>query len=579
MYRQILNRKQKQTVCIIILMMFVSAMLETMGVSMIVPLITLVIQPDVITTNEKIGQICSWLHITDSIQLTVIIIFILIVIFVGKNIFLLFFYRIQYGFVLNSRFEVQKKILNDFSKRPYEYYLDASTAGVLRVIRGDVAGAFTLLTELLGFFTEIIVCVMISLVVLIIEPLLATIIIILLLLLIAFSTFIVKPKLKRYGVECVESDTASSKWLMQFVAGIKEIKISETETYFERQYAKHAWKTTVVERKKSILSVLPRLMIESITIAGVLIFFVGRLVIRRDITGMLPQLSAFAFAAIRLLPCANRISSYINQIFYYEPQLVKTVENLNVMEKYINNDTDFYDLKRADIRPEKKIQLQSLVQLKSVTYSYPNSNTKVLDCANMEIPAGKSIGIVGTSGAGKTTAVDILLGLLEPQEGEILVDDINIHENYRGWLKLIGYIPQSIYMLDDTIRANVAFGYSRNETDESAVWEAIREAQLEEFVKTLPQGLDTTIGERGVRLSGGQRQRIGIARALYGNPDLLVFDEATSALDNETESAIMESINSLHGKKTMIIIAHRLQTIQSCDIVYRVENGKIVQEK
>ena len=196
----------------------------------------------------------------------------------------------------------------------------------------------------------------------------------------------------------------------------------------------------------------------------------------------------------------------------------------------------------------------------------------------MEIPVGKSIGIVGTSGSGKTTAVDILLGLLQPQSGGVYTDGVSIRNDYSDWLAHLSYIPQTIYMLDDTIRANVAFGRGRDQIDESMVWKAVEEAQLKEFVESLPQGLDTRIGERGVRLSGGQRQRIGIARALYTDPELVIFDEATSALDNETEAAIMESINSLHGRKTLIIIAHRLTTIEECDMIFRVENGKIIPQ-
>ena len=219
------------------------------------------------------------------------------------------------------------------------------------------------------------------------------------------------------------------------------------------------------------------------------------------------------------------------------------------------------------------------IELKGISYSYQNSDKLVLDDADMIIPIGKSIGIVGASGAGKTTAVDVLLGVLLPLKGEILADNVDVMEHYSEWLSHIGYIPQSIFLMDDDIKSNVAFGVKKEEQDEERVWEALREAQLEEFVRGLKDGIHTQIGERGMRLSGGQKQRIGIARALYSNPELLIFDEATSALDNETEAAVMSSINNLHGKKTMIIIAHRLQTIKECDLVYRVENGKISRER
>ncbi|MCX4315549.1 MAG: ATP-binding cassette domain-containing protein, partial [Lachnospiraceae bacterium] len=235
--------------------------------------------------------------------------------------------------------------------------------------------------------------------------------------------------------------------------------------------------------------------------------------------------------------------------------------------------------KTSGRKTSSRLTFEREITLQNISYSYPNSEQHVLEHAQMSVPVGKSVGIVGTSGAGKTTAVDIMLGLLNPQEGQVLADGVDVMSVYTEWLSHIGYIPQTIFMLDDTIRANVAFGLAREEQTDEQVWYALQEAQLAEFVRSLPEGLDTQIGERGVRLSGGQRQRIGIARALYTNPELLIFDEATSALDNETEAAIMESINSLHGRKTMVIIAHRLQTIEGCDMVYRVKDGRIERER
>ena len=219
------------------------------------------------------------------------------------------------------------------------------------------------------------------------------------------------------------------------------------------------------------------------------------------------------------------------------------------------------------------------VKLSDITYHYPNSDKLIFDHATVSFPIGRSIGIVGTSGAGKTTIIDILLGLLKLQGGSVLADDVNIQEHYREWLANVGYIPQMIFLLDADIRKNVAFGVPEEDIDDEKLWYALQEAQLDEFVRTLPEGVNTGIGERGIRLSGGQRQRIGIARALYNDPEVLILDEATSALDNDTEAAIMESINRLHGKKTLVIIAHRLQTIEKCDMVFRVESGKIERDR
>ncbi len=298
-----------------------------------------------------------------------------------------------------------------------------------------------------------------------------------------------------------------------------------------------------------------------------------------------------AMAAIRILPSVNRISNSITTIAYNEPMLDKLMENVSSMEGIAGIiDEDRKNAYRRQKAPKIKrdeqndavsalpVMRQTIV-FKTIKYRYPNSEHFVLDGADMVIHKGESIGIVGSTGAGKTTAVDLILGLLSPQEGRIEVDGVDIKTDLREWRSQIGYIPQSIFMLDGSIRENIAFGVASSDISEDEVWRSLEEAALADFVKTLPDGLGTEIGERGVRLSGGQRQRIGIARALYAKPSVLILDEATSALDNETEAAIMESINGLHGQKTMLIIAHRLTTIEGCDHVFRVQDGKITKER
>lgn len=286
---------------------------------------------------------------------------------------------------------------------------------------------------------------------------------------------------------------------------------------------------------------------------------------------MLSQIAAFAAAAIKIMPSVSRMSASMNSITYLRPFFIRVsddlMEQLKLGEKLEEEEDD----------QTAPLKLHRSILLDHVTFSYGQSDRYIFKDASMEVPVGKTVGVAGPSGAGKTTAIDIMLGLLKPESGRVLADGVDISGHYAAWLKNIGYIPQMIFMLDDTIRRNVAFGVKN--VDDERVWAVLREAQLEEHVRSLPKGLDTEIGERGIRLSGGQRQRLGIARALYHDPDLLVFDEATSALDNETEAAIMESINHLKGRKTMVIIAHRLNTIENCDILYRVENGAIVRER
>ena len=320
---------------------------------------------------------------------------------------------------------------------------------------------------------------------------------------------------------------------------------------------------------------MPKLLIETACVAtmvGYMIFLVATGVSTEN---MLTVFGTLAAAALVLLPCVNRINNQINSIAYFEPFFMGVSDNLQDEINGQNTDMSF----ATD--EEEKLDVKDSIEMKDITYAYPNTERLIFDHADLKIPVGASVGIVGTSGAGKSTVVDILLGLLEPSTGHIYADSVDVKEpgNYRKWLKNIGYIPQMIFMLDDTIRKNVAFGVPEEKIDENRLWEVLKEAQLDEFIKTLPEGLETGIGERGIRLSGGQRQRIGIARALYNDPEVLILDEATSALDNDTEAAIMESINRLQGRKTLIIIAHRLQTIEKCDIVYRVEDGRAKIER
>ena len=277
----------------------------------------------------------------------------------------------------------------------------------------------------------------------------------------------------------------------------------------------------------------------------------------------------FAVAAFRLLPSFNRITNFLSIILFNKPAVDAVYHDLKEIEQ-IEKGTNYNEKENV-----KRTQLKKKIEIRNVCFHYPESEQKVLDMVSFEIKKNQSVAFIGPSGAGKTTLADILLGALAPTYGEIKVDGENINENLRSWQKNLGYIPQTIYLMDDTIKNNIAFGIEESEIDQKKLEEAIEKAQLRDFIEALPEGLETEVGERGVKLSGGQRQRIGIARALYNDPDVLVLDEATSALDNDTEKAVMEAIENLSGSKTLIIIAHRLTTIQNCDIVFEVKEGKV----
>ncbi len=574
---RLLDRKQKRLMVVIIFCMLIGGVLESLSISGIIPVVTVLLEPDVIETNIYLASLYRFLGLTSVNQLMVVMMVALIGAFVLKNLFLFLQNVIQLRFVYTNQFATSRRMMINFMKRPYEYYLNADTAVIQRSITSDVNNMYGLILNLLQLVSEVVVFVCIAAVLLVSDGRMVLFISALLILVLWLIKVVIKPIMTRAGKENQDYYSGLFKWIEQAVMGIKEIKIANKEQYFINEYAKCGYGYVNAVQKYNLFNSTPRLLIETVCITGLVLYIMLVMQGGTSVEEMLPQLTVFGFAAMRLIPSANRINNHLTNISYFEPFFMGVSDHL---QEEIHDENIVYDPRAYEKKQEvQKLEIKEEIFLKDITYKYPNTQVLIFDHANMRIPIGAAVGIVGSSGSGKTTVVDILLGLLRLESGEILADGVAVKEHYEEWLKNIGYIPQTIFMLDSTIRSNVAFGYAPQDIDEDRVWAVLKEAQLDEFVRGLPKGLDTSIGERGIRLSGGQRQRIGIARALFEDPEVLVLDEATSALDNDTEAAIMESINRLHGRKTLIIIAHRLQTIEKCDMVYRVEKGKVSRER
>ena len=575
----LLDGRQKRVMVLLIFLMLIGAVLETLGVSLVIPVMNVVMDEQAVEKNRYLQVICDVLSIEydDTRTLMIYTMLALIGVFVVKNLFLFFQQKAQMKFVYTNQFATSRRMMINFMERPYEYYLNADTAVIQRSITSDVNNMYGLILALLQLFSEAIVFVCLAAVSLATDVWMTVTVTVLLVVVLAVIKGILKPIMKKAGEENQDYYSGLYKWIDQSVMGIKEIKVANKENYFINEYAKCGAGYVSAVQRYNLFNATPRLLIETVAIAGMILYMMFQILAGTEVADIMPQVAALAVAAMRLIPCANRINNHLTSISYFEPFFMGVSDNLQeeIRDESINYDEDAYQ-KKIEV---KKLEIKDKIEMKDIVYQYPNSEVLIFNHADMEIPVGKSVGIVGTSGAGKTTVVDILLGLLRLQNGEILADGVEVRENYQSWLKNIGYIPQSIFMIDSTIRKNVAFGYADEDIDDEKVWRALKEAQLDEFVRGLPEGLDTSIGERGIRISGGQRQRIGIARALFEDPEVLVLDEATSALDNDTEAAIMDSINRLHGRKTLIIIAHRLQTIEKCDMVYRVEAGKVLRER
>lgn len=568
----ILDKKQKINIVVLAVMIFIGGILETLSISAMLPVVWVIIDAESVQQNKYCQWIMELLHIQNMQGFIIMLLVALMIMYILKNAYLLLLTSEQNRFISVNRNRLISQVLREFLNRPYEFYLDADIPTVFRLTDSDIPNVFGILMAIISLASEVVVFVLICGVLIVTDWKLVLVLIFIsgIVTLVLFK--VLKPKLNSLGMTNQAIQSRIAKWRIQAIYGIKDVKVLHRESFFADNYESNGKIGAKLNQKYAIINALPRILIETIFMVSILGYLVVCVALGDDMTQMLPTLTAFGLAAVRLLPCVNRINTYLTDISYFRPCLDYVYENMNINE--ISKKTNQTLL---PVDETKTMELKDRIELKDIVYAYPNTDVLIFDHADMEIPYGKSIGIMGPSGAGKSTIVDILLGLLKVHEGQILCDGDNVFENYPAWLAQIGYIPQSIYLVDEPIRNNIAFGIADDEIDDNRIWQVLEEAQLKEFIQTLPEGLDTTIGDRGVRLSGGQRQRLGIARALYHNPEILVFDEATSALDNETEAAVMEAINSFHGKKTMVIIAHRLNTIEKCDIIYKVEGGKITQ--
>ena len=574
--RYIFDRKQKLQLFGLGVMIFIGGFLEMLGVGAMMPVVMVLLTPDTmleyIQKYDFLQKLCDFFHIQDVGQITIVLLLALMGVYVIKNLYILFLTYRQNAFIDQNRNRMISRVMAEFLNRPYEQYLGADIPTVFRITDNDIPHAFTLMLSLIQLASEVVVSCLIFVMMLILDAKMTLFVIALFGVLTVLIVKVFKPRLNKIGSRNQSVQSRIAKWRIQAIYGLKDVKVLNREEFFVRNYYESGKVGANLSTTYAVLNNVPRLLIETVFIVGILGFLMLFIQGGGDMSALVSTVAAFGVAAMRVLPSVNRINTYITQISYTQPSLDFVYENLQEGMK-----TDAMLAERRANSQKDKLKLEHQIELNHISFHYPDSDKDIFTDAHMVVPKGKSVGIIGTSGAGKSTIVDILLGLLHAQQGEITCDGVDIFKNYESWLAQVGYIPQAIYLVDESIRDNIAFGIDEDKIDDKRIWEVLEEAQLKEFVEELPQGLDTTIGDRGVRLSGGQRQRIGIARALYHDPEILVFDEATSALDNETEAAVMDAVNSFHGKKTMIIIAHRLNTIEKCDVIYKVEDRKLVE--
>ena len=567
----VLDRRQKIQLILLLFTILIGAIVELMGITLILPIVSIAMDPSVIDETWYLIIIRDTFGLFEVKEMLLFLASLLIGVYIFKNIYITYMYNAQYHFTYDNQRVLAIKLMDCYMHQKYQFHVSKNVAELQRNITNDVNGFYTVVLNVLQFLTEISVCAFLV-VTLMMEDVMATsMVAILVVIFVLFFARFFKKVLGKKGEQSRDLNALVNKWILQSFSGIKEIKVINAEQFFIDNYDKHYKESVTIKRQQSILTFIPRPIMETVCISGLLITLIIRLVLGDgDITAFIPTLSVFVMAAFRMLPAFNRITGYLGTIMFNLPSIHAVYDDLMEIEQLMKG-------REQDKHSIAQIALNDAIRMEKLSFKYPENDKWILENVDLEIPKNTSVAFVGSSGAGKTTAADVILGLLEPQSGKVTIDGMDIKEHMHAWHSCIGYIPQTIYLMDDTIRANITFGVSEEEVDEERVRKALKEAQLDVFVDSLKEGLDTVIGDRGVKLSGGQRQRIGIARALYRNPKVLILDEATSALDNETEKEVMAAIDGLHGTRTLIVIAHRLSTIKKCDRIYEVGNGKVVE--
>ena len=567
-FNYLLTASQKRQLIILAFLLLIGMFFEMAGLGVLLPALGLMLKSDIVKDYPLLKPVVNYLGNPSQKKLLIYGMEILIFIYLAKTIYLIFLGWKQSKFTTQLSADLSEKLFLGYMRQPYTFHLQRNSAELLRNIQTEV-GQFTAVSQAAVTLTsELSVITGIAFLLILAEPI-GAISVTLFLGLTAFVFHrLTRNKLLKWGVSRQYHAGHTNKHLLQGLGGVKDIKLMGREENFLDEFAVHNRAYARIQLKTMTLSLAPRFYLELFAVLGLVGLILAMVLQNKPLGLLIPTIGIFVAAAFRMIPSLNRIMSSMQTVRYTQ----STVEVLYKELVTIN------ESRKNGLKNKSKLDFREKLCGNNLTFSYNGATSNAIDNINICIRKGQSVGLIGASGSGKSTLVDLLLGLLEPEQGEFLIDGQNMKDNLRKWQNKIGYVPQAIYLIDDSLRKNIAFGIPDEQIDDEAVMRALKAAQMDDFVNTLPEKLETFVGERGVRLSGGQRQRIGIARALYHDPEVLVLDEATSALDTETEKGVMIAVNALHGNKTIIIVAHRLTTVEKCDYIYKLDKGKIIEE-
>ncbi len=561
---KILNKNQKNSLFFLMVLTIIAMVLEVASLGLIIPFIQILIEDNL---SPKIIEALNFLNIFPSTKKQVLLIILSAVgfLFLLKVIFLTYFSYEQVKLKTNLKISLSDKLYKKYIMRPYNFHLENNSSKLIRNV-DEISFVVEIIHSAITLFLEIIVFLGILFLLLFYETL-GSLFIILFFGIFGFLFFYkVQIKAKEWGEARQIHSGLRIKFLREGFRSIKEIKILQRVNEIVKIFTFNNEKLSSYELKQNFINTLPRLWLEWLVIVGFILLTLLMIFLGKELNQMVTLLALFAAASFRIMPSLTRIMSCIQKIIFYMPTVNSTFNEFDNPDTKKLGDKNFKN---------KKIIIQNKILIKNVSFNYSNTSSNILDNINLEIPIGSTIGIVGESGIGKTTLINIVLGLIEPTKGSIEVDGVSISENVENWQKQIGYVPQDTFLTDDTIRKNIAFAIPEGEIDDEIIKKVIKDSKLDKFVQNLPNNFNTKVGEFGDRLSGGQRQRIAIARSLYNDPKILILDEFTNFLDTSTEKEIINEVNALKGKKTIIMITHRHSTLEKCDKVYKIDKQGI----
>ena len=568
----LLTPNERKSASLLILMIFIMAILDMIGVASILPFMAVLTNPGLVETSfilNNIFQSSKILGVETKSQFLFFLGIVVFILLVTSLIFKAVTNYVQLRFVQMREFSIGKRLIEGYLRQPYSWFLSRNSSELGKTILsqvGEVVGGG--IRPLMELIAKGAISIAFIVLLIIADPKVALVVGISLGATYGLIYKLIRNYLKRIGQKHLKNNELRFSSIIEAFGAAKEVKVNGLEQIYIDRFSNSAKTFAGTAASSQVINQLPRFVLEMIAFAGVLLLILYMMSQTGSFNNALPIISLYVFAGYRLMPALQQIYASFSTLSFVGPSLDKLYDDINNL-KFIK-----------PIAEKNILPFNETISLKNVDYNYPNTEVKALKKINLVIPARTTVGLVGATGCGKTTTVDIILGLFEAQSGTLEVDgQVITKENSRAWQRSIGYVPQHIFLSDDSIAANIAFGKEHKDIDQQAVEKAAKIANLHDFVKSeLPKQYQTTIGERGVRLSGGQRQRIGIARALYHNPKVLILDEATSALDNDTEEAVMEAVNKLSKDITIIMIAHRLNTVKKCDIIFKLEKGRLVDQ-